>query len=89
MMRVGSYYGTVVQPPNPASGGVWISVHTERGGVAGPYRCQFLEGPGASTSVAGLHSHEVFPELAAGDRVLVTFIAGDPDRPLILGRVTG
>lgn len=88
-MRVGSYYATVVQPPRPGSGGVWVRVNTERGGRAGPYRCQFLEGPGAATGVAVAHSHQVFAPLAAGDRVLVTFIAGDPDRPLILGRVTG
>lgn len=73
---------------------VWVMVRLPKGGEAGPYRCQFLEGPGAvtvATSVAGdpAHAHNVTAPgvLAPGDRVLVVFVAADADRPIVVGRI--
>lgn len=89
---------------------VWVTVLLEKGGRAGPYRCQFLEGPGAVAAATGAataantgaasagtahthpgaaHTHPVTAPLvlAKGDRVCVAFVAGDADRPIVLGRV--
>lgn len=76
---------------------VWVRVRLDKGGSAGPYRCQFLEGPAAvdpitsGTVVAdhGAHTHAVTAPaaLVRGDRVLVVFVSADADRPIVVGRV--
>lgn len=52
-----------------------------------------LEGPwsiGATAQANGpdLHAHDVSSTLVAGDKVLVAFLEGVPDDPVILGRLT-
>lgn len=78
---------------------VWVRVRLAKG-TAGPYRCRFLEGPGATSittptgpaSGGTAHTHAITRSvpaaLAKGDRVVVAFLAGDADRPLVLGRPT-
>lgn len=64
-------------------------------GKAGPYRCRVLDHPslvddatGAATAGTA-HTHPVGnpAPLAKGDRVLVGYLAGDADRPVVLGRL--
>lgn len=88
-MRSGLYYADIDRVDG---GDVWVTVLIPGGGHQGPFRCQFLEGPGvltgpASGGVGHTHLSMASGALAGGQRVVVGFMWGDPDRPVILGRL--
>lgn len=45
------------------------------------------EAGGAGESAFASHTHGAGLDLAAGDRVLVAFVEGNPDSPVVLGRL--
>lgn len=89
MTASGIYRGTV-QRVHP---GGTVDVLVRRLGaehVFGP--CDVVEGPPTPGLLTGAtdHAHTLRPvaaQLAAGDRVVVALFEGDPNRPVVLGRL--
>lgn len=60
---------------------VTITINPAGGGTGGSYTCHTLEDGYVDDGAPGVR------QLAPGDQVLVAYIAGDVDRPVVLGRI--